>query len=98
MARWVALAVTLLCMFSCSFISTNPVRGVLAPFGVFIGSFLTLFLFVQHRVSGASRRHSIASLDAEAQILLRRHAERKREEAAKAEADAVGRGSGSPAP
>ncbi len=55
MARWIALGFTLLCFASCSFMSTNPARGIFAPLGVAIGSFVTLFLFIRERVETVSR-------------------------------------------
>lgn len=55
MARWIALGFTILCFVSCSFISTNPIRGIWAPLGVAIGSFATLFLFIRARVETVSR-------------------------------------------
>ncbi len=55
MARWIALGFTLLCFASCSFMSTNPLRGIVAPLGVAVGSFVTLFLFLQTRVEGIAR-------------------------------------------
>lgn len=74
MVRWIALALTILCMFSCSFTSTSVIRGVLAPFGVAILSFVTLFLFVRERVAEVARPSQAALLDAETLALMRKKA------------------------
>lgn len=86
MARWISLAITLICFGSCSFISTNPLRGIVAPIGVIVFSFITLLLFVQVRVAGVARPPAAATLDPETQILMRRRAEaqKARAEAARA--------------
>ncbi|MCE7931419.1 MAG: hypothetical protein DYH17_08595 [Xanthomonadales bacterium PRO6] len=85
MARWISLAITLLCFGSCSFISTNPWRGVIAPIGVIVFSFITLMLFVQARVSGVARPPVSAALDPETQALLRKRAQAQQAKASAAE-------------
>lgn len=78
MLRWIALGFTLICMMSCSFISTSPVRGVVAPLGVVIGSLITIYLFVSERVASAWRPESAAVIDPEVQALLRKRAAEKK--------------------
>lgn len=86
MARWISLAITLLCFGSCSFMSTNPARGVLAPIGVIVFSFITLMLFVQARVAGVARPPAAAAMDPDTQALLRKRAEAQRARSAAAAA------------
>lgn len=78
MLRWIALGFTLLCMGSCSFISTSPLRGVLAPIGVVIGALVTMYLFVSERVAGSWRNESAVIVDPEVQALLRKRAAEKK--------------------
>ncbi|MGE4072949.1 MAG: hypothetical protein AB7E72_17415 [Lysobacterales bacterium] len=78
MARWIALGITLLLMGSCSFISTDVFRGVIAPLGAAVMCFVTLFLFVQDRVSSRVRPPTALLLDAETQRLMRQRAERNK--------------------
>jgi hypothetical protein len=102
MARWIALGITLVCFGSCSFISQNVFRGMVAPVGVVVFAFITLFLFVQARVSGSARPPASALLDAETQMLLRQRASRLAEsnraggQAPEPGADINARPSGSP--
>jgi hypothetical protein len=78
MARWIALGVTLLLMGSCSFISTDVFRGVVAPLGAAAMSFVTLFLFIHDRVASRVRPPTALLMDAETQRLLRQRAERSK--------------------
>lgn len=78
MLRWLALGFTLICMGSCSFISTSPLRGVVAPIGVVIGSLVTMYLFVSERVAGSWRPESSVVIDPEVQALLRKRAAEKK--------------------
>ncbi len=78
MARWIALGITLLLMGSCSFISTDVFRGVVAPLGAAVMSFVTLFLFIHDRVASRVRPPTALLLDAETQRLLRQRAERNK--------------------
>jgi len=81
MARWIAMGVTLLCFASCSFMSQNAFRGMLAPVGVVIGSIVTVFLFVQARIAVNARPETAVVLDPKTQeVLKQRAAERKVEE------------------
>jgi hypothetical protein len=74
MARWIALGITLLLMGSCSFTSPDAFRGIVAPIGVVIFSFVSLFLFIQDRVGNVTRAPVSALMDAETQQLLRKRA------------------------
>ena len=76
--RWIALGVTLLLMGSCSFISTSMFRGVVAPLGAAVMSFVTLYLFIQDRVASRVRPPTALLMDVETQRLLRERAERAR--------------------
>jgi hypothetical protein len=80
MARWIALGFTLLCFVSCSFMSQNPIRGVAAPLGFAIGSFVTLYLFIRERVSSVARSGNEVYLSE----MAKRAAAAKRVEALKA--------------
>lgn len=84
MARWIALGFTLICMGSCSFVSTDPVRGIYAPLGVLLGLLVSTYLFVRERVAGAARPEMAFSLDADVQALLRKRAAEKRVQELKA--------------
>ena len=72
--RWIALAFTLLCLFSCSFVSTDPVRGVYAPIGFALGGLVTIFLFAGARARSALDGRNSALLRAEMAALERRKA------------------------
>ena len=74
MARWIALAITLICFGSCSFVSQSVFRGMVAPVGVIVFSLITLFLFIQHRVAAVARPPAAAILDPETQLLMRKRA------------------------
>lgn len=76
MGRWIALGITLVCFGSCSFMSQNVFRGMVAPIGVIVFGFITLLLFVQARVQGSARPPAAAMLDAETQMLMRQRASR----------------------
>jgi len=81
MVRWIALAITLLCFASCSFLSQNVFRGMIAPVAVLVGSIVTVFLFVKARVDLGSRPESLVVLDPKTQAALKQKAaERKVEE------------------
>ena len=86
MGRWIALGITLVCLGSCSFMSQNVFRGMVAPVGVIVFGLITLLLFVQARVDGAARPPTAAVLDPEVQMLMRQRAARLAEKN-KAEAD-----------
>jgi len=85
MARWISLALLLICFGSCSFMSTHPLRGIVAPIGVIVFGFLTLFLFVQERVAGVARPPAAATLDPLTQQLMRQRAQAQKARAAEAE-------------
>jgi hypothetical protein len=53
---------------------------MVAPIGVIVFGFITLFLFVHARVSASARPPAAALLDAETQILLRQRASRSAEQ------------------
>ncbi len=72
--RWIALAFTLLCLFSCSFVSTDPVRGVYAPIGFALGGLVTIFLFAGARAQAAVDGRNSALLRAELAAMKRRKA------------------------
>jgi hypothetical protein len=76
MWRWIALGITLACFGSCSFMSQSVFRGMVAPVGVIVFGFITLFLFVHARVSESARPPASVLLDAETQMLLRQRASR----------------------
>lgn len=79
--RWIALGITLLCFASCSFMSQNVFRGMVAPIGVLIGSIVTVFMFVQARVEGVARPEAVVVLDLKTQEALKQKAaERKVDE------------------
>lgn len=78
MARWMALGITLLLMGSCSFVSTSVFRGMIAPIGAVVFSFISLYLFVHDRVAHTTRPPAAILMDAETQRLLRERAERNK--------------------
>lgn len=81
MARWVALGFTLLCFASCSFMSQNVFRGMIAPVGVLIGSIVTIFMFVQARIALSARPETALVLDLKTQeVMKQKAAERKLDE------------------
>ncbi len=81
MARWIALALTLSCFASCSFLSQNVFRGMIAPVAVIVGSIITVFLFVKARVEMGARPETAVVLDPKTQAALKQKAaERKVEE------------------
>lgn len=84
MARWISLALLVICFGSCSFMSTHPLRGIVAPIGVIVFGFLTLFLFIHERVAGVARPPVTATLDPVTQQLIRQRAQ-----AQKARSDAA---------
>ena len=86
MGRWIALGITLVCLGSCSFMSQDVFRGMVAPIGVIVFGFITLLMFVQVRVASAARPPSAAILDPETQMLMRQRAARLAEKN-QAEAD-----------
>lgn len=71
MLRWVSLAVTLLCFGSCSFLSQNVFRGMIAPVGVIVFGLVTVLLFARERVASVARPPVAAVIDPETQMLLR---------------------------
>jgi hypothetical protein len=77
--RWIALAFTLLCLFSCSFVSTDPLRGVVAPIGFALGGLVTIFLFAGARAQAAVNGRNSALLRAELAALKRRQGAEKPE-------------------
>ena len=84
MARWIALGVTLLCLGSCSFMSLNTFRGMIAPVGVVIGSIITAFLFVQARIEANARPEAIVVMDPKTQEALKHKAAARKVEELKA--------------
>lgn len=70
--RWIALAFTVLCLFTCSFTSTDAVRGVFAPIGFALGGLVTIFLFAGARAQAAIGGKDSALLRAELAALKRR--------------------------
>ena len=81
MARWLTLAMTLICFGSCSVTSTSTFRGIVAPIGVVIFSLLSLYLFIHAKLAITARPPVTATLDPEVQMLMRkRAAERKAEQ------------------
>jgi hypothetical protein len=70
--RWIALAFTLLCLFTCSFTSTNAWRGVVAPIGFALGGLVTILLFAGARAQAALGGKNAAMLRAELAALTRR--------------------------
>lgn len=72
MLRWVSLAITLLCFGSCSFLSQNVFRGMVAPIGVIVFGLVTLLLFARERVASVARSPVAAVIDPETQMLLRK--------------------------
>ncbi len=71
MLRWVSLAITLLCFGSCSFLSQNVFRGMIAPVGVIVFGLVTVLLFARERVASVARPPVAAVIDPETQMLLR---------------------------
>lgn len=71
MGRWIALALTLLCFGSCSFLSQNTFRGMVAPIGVIVFGLVTVLLFARERVASVARPSVAAVIDPETQMLLR---------------------------
>lgn len=88
MARWIALGFTLLCFASCSFTSTDPLRGIIAPLGVMVGMFVTVYFFVVERVASVSRGSDFV-LDVADKELLKKLAASKRAEELKAKLAAI---------
>lgn len=76
MARWIALALTLLCFASCSMTSTSALRGVLAPLAGLVFALVTGWLFIAERVAGSSRNEGDLMQDPETLRLLRERAAR----------------------
>lgn len=74
MLRWISLAVTLLCFGSCSFLSQNVFRGMVAPVGVIVFGLVTALLFARERVASVARSPMVAVIDPETQRLLRKRA------------------------
>jgi|CXWL01.1.fsa_nt_gi hypothetical protein len=76
--RWIALGITLLCFASCSFISQNVFRGMIAPVGVVLGSIVTVFMFVHARIAVGARPETVVVMDPKTQEALKQKAaERK---------------------
>jgi hypothetical protein len=76
MARWIALAITLLCFVSCSFTSTSTLRGVVAPMGALLMCFVTAWLFAADRIAQNSRSDVAMMQDPETLRLMRERAAR----------------------
>lgn len=74
MLRWISLAITLLCFGSCSFLSHNVFRGMVAPVGVIVFGLITVLLFARERVASVARSPVAAVIDPETQLLLRKRA------------------------
>lgn len=74
MLRWISLAITLLCFGSCSFLSQNVFRGMIAPVGVIVFGLITVLLFARERVASVARSPVAAVIDPETQLLLRKRA------------------------
>jgi hypothetical protein len=76
MARWIALAITLLFFVSCSFTSTSALRGLVAPMVALLMCFVTAWLFVADRVAQNSRSDVAMMQDPETLRLMRERAAR----------------------
>lgn len=68
--RWVFLAITLLCMASCSFIAGSSSANLIAPLGAVVFGVLSLVAFISDRVEGASRGDSGLMSDPETLRML----------------------------